>query len=72
MAFVREIPSGAFAGEAGEYNGDVRVVWNETPVEISKTQERLYIFNLLGLRPILNDLYFIGYHGKSAWREDVT
>ena len=59
-------------GEVGEWNGNVRVVWNETLVEISKFQERLYVFNLLGLRPVLNDLYFIGCHGKSTWREDVT
>ena len=71
-AFVREILSGALAGEVGEQNGDVRVVQNETPVEISKTQEGLYVFNLAGLRPILNDLYFIGCHGKSTQREDVT
>ena len=59
-------------GETGEWNGDVRVVWDETPVEISKAQERLYIFNLSRFRPILNDLYFIGCHVESAWREDVT
>ena len=58
-AFVREIPSRAFVGEAGERNGDVRVVQNEMSIEISKTQERLYIFNLSRFRPILNDLYFI-------------
>ena len=72
MAFIREVPSRAFVGEVGEWNGNVRVVWNETLVEISKFQERLYVFNLLGLRPVLNDLYFIGCHGKSTWREDVT
>ena len=71
MAFVREVPSRAFAGEAGERNSDV-IVRNETSVEISKTQERLYIFNLSRFRPILNDLYFIGCHGESTWREDIT
>ena len=59
-------------GEAGEWNSDDRVVQNETSVEISKTQERLYIFNLSRFRPILNDLYFIGYHGESTQREDIT
>ena len=39
-------------GEAGEWNGNVRVVRNETSVEISETQERLYIFNLSRFRPI--------------------
>ena len=72
MAFVGEIPGGAFAGEVGEQNGDVRAVRNETSVEISETQERLYIFNLSRFRPILNDLYFIGCHGESTRREDIT
>ena len=72
MAFVREIPSRAFADEVGERNSNVRVVWDETSVEISETQERLYIFNLSRPRPILNDLYFIGCHGESTRREDIT
>ena len=72
VAFVRETPSGAFAGEVGEWNSNVGVVWNEMPVEISKPQEGLYVFNLAGLRPIMNDLYFVGCHGKSTRREDVT
>ena len=59
-------------GEVGEWNGNVRVVQNETSIEISETQERLYIFNLLRFRPILNDLYFIGCHGESTQREDIT
>ena len=59
-------------GEAGEQNSDVGVVWSETSVEISKTQEGLYIFNLSRFRPILNDLYFISCHGKSTQREDIT
>ena len=39
VAFVGEIPSRAFVGEAGEWNNNVRVVWNEMPVEISKTRK---------------------------------
>ena len=59
-------------GEAGERDGDVRVMWNKTPVEINKPQEGLYVFNLVGFRPILNDLDFVGSHGKSTQREDIT
>ena len=59
-------------GEVGEWNGDVRVVWDEVSIEISETQERLYIFNLSRFRPILNDLYFISCHGESTRREDIT
>ena len=59
-------------GEVHEQNGNVGVVQNEMSVEISKTQERLYIFNLSRFRPILDDLYFIGCHGESTQREDRT
>ena len=58
-------------GNHGE-DGSKGVVWNKMPVEISEPQEGLYGFNLVGLRPILNDLDFIGCHGKFTWREDVT
>ena len=43
-----------------------------TSVEISETQERLYIFNLSRFRPILNDLYFISCQGESTQGEDLT
>ena len=59
-------------GEVGEGNGDVGVVQNEMSVEISETQERLYIFNFSRFRPILNDLYFISCHSESTRREDIT
>ena len=66
MVFVGEVPSRAFVGEVGEQNGNVGVVQNETSIEISETQERLYIFNLSRFRPILNDLYVISCHGEST------
>ena len=47
-------------------DSNVRVVRDETPVEISEAQERLYIFNLSRFRPILNDLDFISCHGVST------
>ena len=49
-AFVGEIPSRTFVGEAGEWDSNVRVVQDETPVEISKPQEGLHVFNLTELR----------------------
>ena len=48
VALVREVPSRAFAGEVGEQNGDVGVMQNEIPVEISETQEGLYVFIFQG------------------------
>ena len=37
--------------------------------KLVKCKKHYNVFNLLGFRPIL---YFIGCHGKSAQREDVT
>ena len=45
---------------------------NEMLVEIGKTQEGLNVFNLVGFRPILNDLDIVGGHGETAWRKDVA
>ena len=59
-------------GESGEWDSNVRVVWEETPLEISEHQEGLYIFNLARFRPILNDLDLVSSYGKSTWREDIT
>ena len=41
-------------------------------IEISKTQEGLYIFNFLWFRPILNDLDFSGTHLESLRSDDMT
>ena len=71
-AFVGEILGGGFADEAGEWDSNVRIVQNKMSVEISEPEEGLYVFNLVGFRPILNDLDLISSHGKSTWREDIT
>ena len=39
-------------------------------VEISKAKKRLNVFNLVGLRPILNSLNLGGIHLQSIFRED--
>ena len=71
-AFVGEIPRRAFAGKVGEWDSNARVVWNKMPVELSEPQEGMYVFNLAGLRPILNNLDLISSHSKSTQREDIT
>ena len=38
-ASVGELPSRAFAGDAGEQDSDVRVMWNKMLVEISKPRK---------------------------------
>ena len=72
VRYMISYTSRASAGEAGEWDSDVGVAQDETHVEIGQPQEGLYVFNVVGLRPILNDLYLINCHGKSVWREDIT
>ena len=69
VALIGEVPSGTFMSEMGQQNGDFRVVRNETLIEIGEAQERLDIFDLLGFRPILNDLDIVGGHSEAAQRE---
>ena len=42
---------------------EIRLVINKVIVEVGKSQEYLYILDLLQLRPILNCLNFIRSHG---------
>ena len=72
MALIREVPRSTFTSEAGEWNGDFRVLQNKTPIEIGKAQEGLDVFNLSGFRPILNDLDFVRGHSEAAQREDIA
>ena len=67
-AFVGEVPSGSFAGEARERNSDVGVVRDEAAIEVGEPQEGLYVFDLAGFGPILNDLDLIGGHGQAVRR----
>ena len=67
-ALIREIPSSSFVSEAGEWNSDFGVFWNEMPIKIGEAQEGLDVFNLSGFGPILNDLDFVRGHGKAIRR----
>ena len=62
MSFVREVPFDTFTSKTGERDDDVGIVGNELSIEISKTQERLYVLNLPRFRPISNCLHFSGIH----------
>jgi hypothetical protein len=50
----------------------VRVIVNETTVEIGEAGEGLNIFDLLRLRPIPNHLDFLFGHRKSIGREHIA
>ena len=71
-ALIGEVPTSSFMSEAGEFNGDFGVFQDKTLIEIGKAQEGLDSFNILGFRPILNDLDFVRGHSEAAQREDVA
>ena len=43
-------------GKMGECDSDIQIVVDEMTIEVSKTKEGLYVFNLLRFRPFMNDL----------------
>ena len=57
-------------GQPGKQNHDVGIIRNEVAVKISEAKKRLNVFNLAGLRPILNSLNLGGIHLQSVFRED--
>ena len=52
-AIISEGPFDILAREAHKRKDDVRVIANESPVEVSETKEGLYLFDFPGLRPVL-------------------
>ena len=58
LARVRKITGNIFLGKASEGNDNVRVIMDEMTIEVSKTKERLNVFNIPGLRPVKDSLYF--------------
>ncbi|KIO10318.1 hypothetical protein M404DRAFT_129673, partial [Pisolithus tinctorius Marx 270] len=53
-------------------NDDVRVVINESSVEICKAKERLDVLHLLWLRPITDCLNLLSRHGETRRRKNIT
>ena len=45
---------------------------NESPVEIGKAKERLYVFNLPRFRPLLDNLNFLVGHCQAEVRQDIS
>ncbi|KIN97742.1 hypothetical protein M404DRAFT_159830, partial [Pisolithus tinctorius Marx 270] len=53
-------------------NDDVRVVINESSVEICETKERLDVLHLLQLRPVTDCLNLLSGHGETRGRKNIT
>ena len=62
LAVVGENPWDIFPGEPHEWDCDFRVAVNEMVIEIGKPEERHYISDFLGFRPVLDGLDFVLGH----------
>ena len=62
---VTEVLGNTFMGETGQRSNDARVIIYESPVEVHKPKEGLYILDLLRFRPVLYGLHLLQRYGKS-------
>ena len=71
-ALLGKSPRDTFPGKPSEGNGYVRIIVNETSVEIGEAKEGLNIFDLPRFRPIPNRLDFLFGHRESLGREHIA
>ena len=67
-AFRCEIPCSTFPCEPSKRNCDFRVIMNESPIEVGKAKEGLYVFNLPRFQPFLDNLNFLVGHCQAEVR----
>ncbi|KIN95626.1 hypothetical protein M404DRAFT_165337 [Pisolithus tinctorius Marx 270] len=72
VALLRKVPRSTLLCEVSEWNDDVRVVINESPIEICEAKEGLDVLHLPQLRPVTDCLNFLGRHGETRGRENVA
>jgi len=60
-----KVPWGIFPCQVGEEYCDVRALMDKLLVEVSKTQERLDVPDVVGIRPHLDGHYFSGIHSEA-------
>ena len=71
-AFLSEIPCGTFQCELSKRNCDFRVIVNESPVQVRKAKEGLYVFNLLRFQPLLDNCNFLVSHCQAEVHQDIS
>ena len=65
-AFVVEVPRDVLASEASKWDGYVRVILNETTIKVSKTKERLDVFDYPKFRPVEDGLDLVFGHSETV------
>ncbi|KIN96495.1 hypothetical protein M404DRAFT_162869 [Pisolithus tinctorius Marx 270] len=71
-ALLGKVPRSTLSREVSEWNDDVRVVINESSIEICETKERLDVSHLLQLRPVVDCLNLLSGHGETGGRKNIT
>jgi len=66
---LTKIPRNVFVGKPCERHDDIRVVEDETTVEVRKTEEGLDVLHLAGFWPVRDGFDFVGGHGKAIGGE---
>jgi hypothetical protein len=58
--------------KACKRHSDVRIILNEVSIEVGKPEEQLDVFNLAGLWPVNDDLYFSQIHLQALGADQKT
>jgi hypothetical protein len=58
--------------KACERHGDIGIILNEMSIEVGKPEEQLDVFNLVGLWPVNDDLYFSRIHPQALRSDQET
>src|SRR6266581_7388850 len=66
VAVVSERPWYTLPGEVGQWNHNVRVLIDESPVEVCESKEGLNVLDLTGLRPVLDSLNLVRRHRQAG------
>jgi hypothetical protein len=72
LTILGKIPFDVLPSQSCERNCDIRVVMDESSIEVGKPKERLDVFYFAGYRPLLDGLDLVGSHGKAIRREDIS
>jgi len=64
------VPLKALFGEIDEGAGNIRVVGDELPIEVGEAEERAYVFDLGGGRPLGDSVELDGVHSELPQFDD--
>jgi hypothetical protein len=72
LAILGKVPFDVLPSQSHERNCDIRVVMDQSSMEVGKPKERLDVFHFVGYRPLMDGFDLVGGHGKAIWGEDIS